>query len=179
MSVLPWTYERRPDTRTTSVRLGVWLFLASEAMFFGSLFSAYVLLRTGADTWPDGGTLLSKDRLVLLTVLLLVTTRFARSRPEIAAVTAFAFLVAKLAEFVTMVRAGMVPSANLLIACWFVIAGLHWLHVVGGAVANVLVWRRRERIAAAHYREHVHALWLYWCFVDLVWVAILLSFYFI
>ena len=42
-----YMYERRPDTNTTSIRLGTWLFLASEAMFFGSLFSAYVLLRAG------------------------------------------------------------------------------------------------------------------------------------
>ena len=34
-AVIPWTYEPRPDTRTTNVRVGMWLFLASEAMFFG------------------------------------------------------------------------------------------------------------------------------------------------
>ena len=44
MKAIPWTYDPRPDTRTTNVRVGMWLFLASEAMFFGSLFSAYVLL---------------------------------------------------------------------------------------------------------------------------------------
>ena len=42
-----YMYERRPDTNTTSIRVGTWLFLASEAMLFASLFSAYVLLRAG------------------------------------------------------------------------------------------------------------------------------------
>jgi len=34
--------------------MGIWLFLASEVMLFGGLFSAYVLLRVGADVWPHG-----------------------------------------------------------------------------------------------------------------------------
>lgn len=57
MNSLPWTHDVRADTGTTSVRLGMWLFLASEAMFFASLFSAYVLLRTGSATWPDAAVL--------------------------------------------------------------------------------------------------------------------------
>ena len=42
----------RPDTGLTNPKLGIWLFLASEVMLFGSLFSAYALLRMGATSWP-------------------------------------------------------------------------------------------------------------------------------
>ena len=48
MDALPYTTTVRPDTGLTSPKLGIWLFLASEVMLFGSLFSAYALLRTGA-----------------------------------------------------------------------------------------------------------------------------------
>lgn len=49
---LPHTVEPRPDTGLYNARLGLWLFLASEVMLFGALFSSYILLRVGADTWP-------------------------------------------------------------------------------------------------------------------------------
>ncbi|MGE3191301.1 MAG: hypothetical protein AB7N90_16580, partial [Vicinamibacterales bacterium] len=68
-SSLPWTYDPRPDTGTTSVRLGMWLFLASEAMLFGGLFSGYVLLRAGSPAWPSGAGMLSPWHAALATVL--------------------------------------------------------------------------------------------------------------
>jgi cytochrome c oxidase subunit 3 len=53
---IPYTVQARPDTGIYNAKLGIWLFLASEVMLFGGLFSAYVLLRVGADpgTWPHG-----------------------------------------------------------------------------------------------------------------------------
>ena len=53
---IPYTVKPRPDTGLYNAKLGIWLFLASEVMLFGGLFSAYVLLRVGADEgmWPHG-----------------------------------------------------------------------------------------------------------------------------
>ena len=53
---IPYTTESRPDTGLYNAKLGIWLFLASEVMLFGGLFSAYVLLRVGAEPgmWPHG-----------------------------------------------------------------------------------------------------------------------------
>src|SRR5512136_1016409 len=53
---IPYTIELRRDTGLYNAKLGVWLFLASEVMLFGALFSSYILLRVGADagTWPHG-----------------------------------------------------------------------------------------------------------------------------
>src|SRR6202521_2761282 len=49
---IPYTVEERPDTGLTNGKLGVWLFLASEVMLFGALFSTYIILRMGAPEWP-------------------------------------------------------------------------------------------------------------------------------
>src|SRR3954470_14839563 len=51
---IPYTVEPRPDSGLANGKLGVWLFLASEVMLFGALFSTYVLLRVGAapGAWP-------------------------------------------------------------------------------------------------------------------------------
>ena len=53
---IPYTVKSRPDTGLYNGKLGIWLFLASEVMLFGALFSSYVLLRVGAadGTWSMG-----------------------------------------------------------------------------------------------------------------------------
>ena len=50
---IPYTVTARPDTGLYNAKVGIWLFLASEVMLFGGLFSSYVFLRIGADfPWP-------------------------------------------------------------------------------------------------------------------------------
>ena len=44
---IPYITEERPDSGLTNGKLGIWLFLASEVMLFGALFSTYILLRVG------------------------------------------------------------------------------------------------------------------------------------
>jgi cytochrome c oxidase subunit 3 len=53
---IPYTTEIREDTGLYNAKLGMWLFLTSEVMLFGALFSAYVFLRIGAwdGEWPHG-----------------------------------------------------------------------------------------------------------------------------
>ncbi|HTD68720.1 MAG TPA: cytochrome c oxidase subunit 3 [Candidatus Limnocylindria bacterium] len=51
---IPYTVTPRRDTGLYNAKVGIWLFLASEVMLFGALFSSYVLLRVGADKWPHG-----------------------------------------------------------------------------------------------------------------------------
>ena len=54
MSNIPYIVEERPDTGLNNSKLGIWIFLASEVMLFGGLFSAYVFLRIAATGHPDG-----------------------------------------------------------------------------------------------------------------------------
>lgn len=50
---IPFTVKARPDTGLWNAKIAIWLFLASEVMLFGGLFSAYIFLRIGSDTpWP-------------------------------------------------------------------------------------------------------------------------------
>ena len=53
---IPYTISTRPDTGLWNAKVGIWLFLASEVMLFGGLFSAYVFLRLDAPPgmWPHG-----------------------------------------------------------------------------------------------------------------------------
>ncbi len=53
---IPHEVTARPDTGLYNAKLGIWLFLASEVMLFGGLFSGYIFLRLGAEPgyWPHG-----------------------------------------------------------------------------------------------------------------------------
>src|SRR5207244_13192102 len=53
---IPYTVSARSDTGLWNAKLGIWLFLASEVMLFGGLFSGYLFLRLGAEDgyWPHG-----------------------------------------------------------------------------------------------------------------------------
>src|SRR4030081_936804 len=56
METLPYTVQPREDTGLFNAKVGIWLFLASEVMLFGALFSSYIMLRIGAEAvnWPHG-----------------------------------------------------------------------------------------------------------------------------
>jgi cytochrome c oxidase subunit 3 len=209
VKAIPWTYDERPDTRTTNVRLGVWLFLASEAMFFGSLFSAYVLLRTGVESWPDSRAFLDLQAALLNTGLLVgssvlifapakggaltrpealteggpthrITERgFSRGRLYVSAALAGLFVLVKLMEYRAKLGAGLHPSTNLLLACWFTLTAVHALHVVAGIGVNVWLAARSHSMSPSQAIERLRATRLYWLFVDTVWIVILVAFYFI
>ena len=72
---IPFNVKERPDTGLYNGKLGIWLFLASEVMLFGGLFSAYIFLRTGVDNWPAGTEYLDV-RLATLNTLFLISSSF-------------------------------------------------------------------------------------------------------
>ena len=51
---IPYTVQPREDTGLFNAKVGIWLFLASEVMLFGALFSSYILLRIGSPDWLYG-----------------------------------------------------------------------------------------------------------------------------
>jgi cytochrome c oxidase subunit 3 len=111
---IPFTTKAREDTGLYNAKVGIWLFLASEVMLFGALFSSYILLRVGAGegTWPHGllnipiGTfntavLITSSVTVVLSWAALKMNNFARYR-KLQAVTilcALGFLAIKTLEY--------------------------------------------------------------------------------
>ena len=70
---IPYTVAVRRDTGLTNGKIGIWLFLASEVMLFGALFASYILIRTGAQSWPRGDTILNV-RLATFNTLVLISS---------------------------------------------------------------------------------------------------------
>ena len=161
------------------MRVGLWLFLASEAMFFGSLFSGYVMLRAGATAWPD-----RFDDFPWLETLLLVgaSAAFGAGRFRLIASHALAltFVVVKLANDVLMIRHGAAPADNLMLASWYTLTWVHALHVFGGAVFTGWLAGPSFRMADGHrerWLARIEATRRYWLFVDLVWLFLVVGFF--
>jgi heme/copper-type cytochrome/quinol oxidase subunit 3 len=185
---IPYTVEPRPDTGVYNAKLGIWLFLASEVMLFGALFSSYVLLRVGATTWPHGYEHLNIPLATVNTVVLITSSvtmvmawaslamkNLRRFRVYMASTIALAlvFLVIKGFEYAAKFEHGLYPSESTFMAIYFTLTGLHGLHIVGGIIVNSYLLgpgSRMWKTEPARFTNRVEVAGLYWHFVDLVWI---------
>ena len=181
--MIPYTVERRADTGVTNVTLGMWLFIASEVMLFGALFSAYALLRVSAPEWPSGRDVLSLTLGSANTVVLILGTSViwraraaavatARGQLLISSVLMVGFLALKAFEYSDEIGRGLVPSASTFLAMYFTLTGFHAAHVAAGLVANLWAWAGAARVSEAMTAGRLRSLALYWLFVDVVWLII-------
>jgi cytochrome c oxidase subunit 1 len=183
-TAVPYTVDERPDTRVSNVGLGMWLFIASEVMLFGGLFSAYVLLRSGATAWGVERDVLSIGNGLALTFSLLLATGALRLGTRGALFSSVlvgtGFLVTKATGYMGMIEAGLLPATSTFVALYYLLAGMHMLHVLGGVVAAGYLAARGDRSTggnAAWFAGRIRAVRLYWYFVDIVWLFIFVAFY--
>ena len=188
MEGIPYTTETRPDTGLTNPKLGIWLFLASEVMLFGSLFSSYALLRSGAPSWPKQWEVLNVPLAALNTVVLIASSvtmvlawaalknkNVQRYRLFMGLTLAGGaiFLVVKAIEYSEKFSHGLYPSASNFLGLYFTLTGLHALHVIAGMIVNayfigpgVRMWSTEPE----RFTNRIEISGLFWHFVDLVWI---------
>jgi heme/copper-type cytochrome/quinol oxidase subunit 3 len=192
---IPYTATLRPDTGVTNQRLGMGLFLASEVMLFGSLFSAYALLRSGAMSWPDQSSIVnvrlaSVNTLVLIASSVVILRAAARLRAgdvaafrtlmAITAVLGIVFLGIKSIEYRGEILSGLRPSTNNFVGLYFVMTSLHALHVGGGVLVNLFLCgpgMAMSRRDASRFTGRVEAAALYWNFIDIIWILMFITLY--
>jgi heme/copper-type cytochrome/quinol oxidase subunit 3 len=185
---IPYTTDIRPDTGLTNPKLGIWLFLASEVMLFGSLFSAYALLRSGAVSWPDQSAVLSVPFATLNTVILIsssvtmVLAWVAAKAGELPRFRLFmgltlllgaGFMAVKAVEYGDKLSHGLLPSTDNFLGLYFTMTGVHAIHVLAGMVVNAYLLGpgiRMFRTDAARFTNRVEIAGIYWHFVDVVWI---------
>lgn len=177
-----------PVTGVTNSKLGIWCFLASEVMLFGGLFSAYVLLRTGAVDWPRGSTILNVPLATLNTLILIVSSvtmvmswaslqlkSLSRYRLYMGATILLgcAFLVVKSFEYAHKFEHHHFPNTNNFYATYFTLTGLHGVHVLLGILVNLYFLGPGSKLWSKdpeQFAGRIEAAGLYWHFVDLVWI---------
>ncbi len=189
MSTHTLAMEHGSHTTATGVpngKLGMWLFLASEVMFFTGLIGAYVVLRMSNPNWPGPEGHLNVHIGTLNTLILLcssttiVLAHSAAHRGALPAARAWllatvvlgsAFLVIKGFEYAAKFSHHIAPHTNIFWACYFALTGFHGLHVLGGIIFNLLVvrWSLSARLWSTR-SQRLELAGLYWHFVDIVWL---------
>lgn len=170
---------------------GMALFVLSDGLIFAALLAAYYYLAASVPRWPPTGTM-APDLLrpSIMTVILLASSipmvwadrsirQGHQGRLKLALALAFVlfaiFLGLQVAEFRSK-PFGL--TTNLYASSFFVITGLHGLHVLTGLVMSLYLqarawlghFNRRRRLAVKNVA-------LYWHFVDGIWVVIFFSLY--
>ena len=203
------------DQQHQAASLGMWVFLATEVMFFGTLFLSVAVYRflyteefekaSERLNWLIGG--INTLVLLLSSLMIVLAVHYAQhgqsqadrplSRPDgpagsLLPVPQGSGILHRLREnlipgwrfdadeWITQagLRPDQVPHVKLFLFLYWVMTGLHALHVtIGiGAVLVILVLAWRGRFSAAYYTP-VDVTALYWHFVDIVWIFLLPTLY--
>ena len=193
------TMDRRPmpGMMVYNKKLGMWVFLLSEIMFFTSLIGSYIILRFAhPDHWTEPGVVLNVPLTALNTFFLICSSvtmvkAFAAiqqgdqkglQRWLLATILIGAsFVGIQIIEYTALVHEGFVPALDfytseggpLYGATFYAMTGFHGAHVSIGVLCLIFVYIQSLRGAytvADH--EGVEVIGLYWHFVDLVWIIL-------
>jgi len=179
--------------------LGMWIFLATEVMFFGGMFLGYTFYRTA---YPQAFAGASNDLDIWLGTVntaVLICSSFTMALAVRAAqlgqrkpvmvfliltiVLGAIFLGIKFTEYHAKFVEHLVPggaftyegpfadAAEIFFSFYFAMTGMHALHmIIGiGLLATLIVKTARGRFSANYYTP-VEVVGLYWHFVDIVWI---------
>jgi len=195
--------EHRDDEGS---KLGIWLFIFTELLFFGGLFITYAVYRHGnAEAFHLAGKELDVTLGTINTVILLIssmtiamaTTAIQKKDKRttliligITLLLALAFLVNKYFEWSAKIGHGIWPGSPLLeelgrgdtlfFGLYYFMTGLHALHIIIGMVliAVILVRVRKDKITHDNFQLLENG-GLYWHLVDLIWIFLFPLFYLI
>jgi cytochrome c oxidase subunit III len=184
-----------PAPGVSNHKFGMWLFLASEVMFFTGLLGSYLVLRLSD---PVGFSLQAQTYLhwepaavnTLVLILSSLTMALAIHWAQhgdagktqrflaITILCGLIFLAIKAYEYGGKFHHGVFPSTHIFWGCYFTLTGMHGLHVVGGIVP--LAYALAKLGGGTDVCRHagfLEILGLYWHFVDLVWIFLFPLFY--
>ncbi|MBT3268065.1 NAD(P)H-binding protein [Candidatus Poribacteria bacterium] len=183
-----------PNTGIGHAKFGMWVFLASEVMFFTGLIGAYIILRNATPGWPDPGDRLSLGLTAFMTFLLIVSSmtlvlslsaiqRGLQARFKLflglTVLCGAAFVGLQVYEW-SHFLAHSAPSTDMFWGVFYTLTGFHGAHVTIGVVALAMIYIKALRggYTETQYGD-VEMTGLYWHFVDLVWIILFTIIYLI
>ncbi|MBI2216698.1 MAG: cytochrome c oxidase subunit 3 [Candidatus Rokubacteria bacterium] len=189
-----------PLTPTSWGKLGMWIFLAGDAVGFGVLLAAYGAARATSADWPDPYQRLGINLTAAMTFLLICSSvtmvkalewlgRGDRARCRrfllFTALGGAIFVSLQAYEWTHLVHSGLHINGNpwgaaLFGTSFFIVTGFHGLHVSAGVIYLLSMIRyvgNRPEPAASY--NAVEITGLYWHFVDLVWIMVFTFMYLI
>jgi heme/copper-type cytochrome/quinol oxidase subunit 3 len=179
--------------RTRAADAGMWLFLASLVMFYASLYSGYVLLRAGSETWTTPWLarpivwgiqpfVVSSTLGLALVFVVIRQLQLAAESGAPRSIGVWLPTIATSSLTLTwwdaaraMLAAGSGPATSVAAASWFVLTGALALGVLGGGlVATWWAWRDRQSGTPAHALRQLQR---YWGLMLVVWFSIVIGMY--
>ena len=172
----------------SSRKLGMWAFIGSECMLFGSLIATYLIYQGRSQVGPYPEELLNIPLITVTTFVLLMSsltmvlalsavqrgdTLFSRVWLAATALLGLVFLGGQYYEFTHFVHEGLTLSTNVFGSTFFVLTGTHGAHVAGGVLwLGTLFVRHLRGDLGPEKAETVEIAGLYWHFVDVVWIIL-------
>jgi cytochrome c oxidase subunit III len=167
-------------------QIGVWILLTAIIMLFAGLSSAYVVLR-GVPAWQRialPSFLWVNTAVLLLSSVAIDLSRRAIRRNDaqsmkrwlaIGGLLGVAFLAGQLGAWMQLVRAGVYLPSTLQSGFFYILTGLHGVHLLGGVIALtfVLFKAMKNQLTAFNY-EPLKLGALYWHVMDALWVYLFL-----
>ena len=179
-----------PDPRANRYRIGMWVALASIAMLFTALSSAYIV-RAGSST--DWTAIFMPRVLLLSTALILissVTMEVARRSLKASSFSGYtrwllvtmllglAFLASQLVAWKQLARQGMYLASNPHSSFFYLLTATHAVHLAGGLLALIFLWVRSRittEVSVTPRRQGAaDAVSIYWHFMDALWIYLFL-----
>src|SRR5436309_612430 len=179
-----------PETTTglPSTKLAMWLFLASDCLFFGALISSYVLYRGASTVGPypkdiydipytsvSSFVLLGSSLTMVLALAAAQRRDFGRMRIWLlaTAMLGMTFVGGQVYEFTAFHSEGLSLGKNLFGSTFFVLTGFHGAHVVIGILMllSLVSFSYADKLPE-DASFPVEMVGLYWHFVDIVWIVI-------
>ncbi len=175
------------STGVTNTKLAMWIFLSSECLLFGALISTYLLYRgrskgiSPSDVYNIPFTsatsfiLLMSSLTMVLALAAIQRADYRRAKIWLLATALFGmtFVGGQIYEFTEFSRKGLTVDTNLFGSSFYLLTGLHGLHVTVGIVWLLSLWGLTTQGKLQQKdSETVEISGLYWHFVDVVWIVI-------
>lgn len=181
--------QHHTTTGIDNRKLLMWIFLASECLFFGSLISTYLIFKGDSIVGPLPEDVLdipltsTSTFVLLMSSLTMVLAVFGAQHNRLGLmkgmllatiVLGLAFLGFQVYEFRTFGQEGLNLSTNQFGASFFLLTGVHGTHVGIGVLylGSLLVASTRRNGLGKETALHIDTAGLYWHFVDIVWIVI-------
>ena len=175
-----------PVTKVAHGKLAMWIFLASEIMFFTGFFGAFIVLRNSnlelfshsAAELTNGYALLNTFILIgssltmALSVLNLEKGNIGKFKLflGLTILCGFGFIIVKTIEYTTKFSHHIFPWTNVFFSFYFLMTGFHAIHVIAGMIPMTFMFIKAFTKKGYNHPVKVETLGLYWHFVDLVWI---------
>lgn len=182
------TYLEESPREDGDVQFGFWLYLMSDAVLFGLLFSTFAIMANNTAGGPTGHDLFSLSSLSMQTAMLLTSTltvAFAYRQAAIGngraaglwlAVTCalgLGFLGLELRELGGLAISGTGPARSGFLSAFFTLVGTHGMHVATGVIWGlVLIVQFVLRGPEPHVNSRLLRMSLFWHFLDIVWIGV-------